>query len=46
MPREPVFVDDNPGNITRAQTEGLRAIRFDDFAFVREEIAYLILNEA
>ena len=46
MPREAVFVDDNPGNITRAQTEGLRAIRFDDFAFVREEIAYLILNEA
>jgi len=46
MPGEAVFVDDNPGNITRAQTEGLRAIQFDDFAFVREEIAYLVLNEA
>lgn len=46
MPEEAVFIDDNPGNVARALSEGLRAIRFDDFSFVKDQIAYLIINQA
>ena len=46
LPDNAVFVDDNPGNVARALSIGLRAIRFDDSSFLRKEIAYLIRNQS
>lgn len=37
-PQEVLFIDDNPGNIERATSTGLRAILFRDWAGFREEL--------
>ncbi len=46
LPENAVFVDDNAGNVARARLAGLKAIRFDEFSRVRDEIAYLTLNQS